>query len=332
MKVFISSVSALALAGCSSMFSTAPHPSHEVFKIEQSYAQNLHQSTKGLAISYTETCGTDEAALKKAWGDVAHSWMMLQAQQRGPEEAIAQSWNMQYWPDKKNTTGRKMRALLAESTSWTSSDISNQSVAVQGIGAIEWLLYDEESQAIKNNEKCALGAAISGNLVTTSEQIQQAWQDNPWTSLDEEAWHKEYLALMTNQLDYALSKMKRPLAKIGQPRAHFAEAWRSETSYENLEYNIRSLEKLYFAKGQGLDAILRNQGHVALADDIKQQFSDVLEAWPSNRSLFETIQTKEGYRDALNNYNRLNHLRYKLSEESAIKLGIILGFNSTDGD
>jgi predicted lipoprotein len=44
------------------------------------------------------------------------------------------------------------------------------------------------------------------------------------------------------------------------------------------------------------------------------------------------LQTKEGYRDALSQYNKLDQLKYLLHEEVAVTLGVVLGFNSSDGD
>ena len=44
------------------------------------------------------------------------------------------------------------------------------------------------------------------------------------------------------------------------------------------------------------------------------------------------FQSKEGYRVAYAQYNKLEQLKYLIHEEVAIKLGVVIGFNATDGD
>ena len=46
----------------------------------------------------------------------------------------------------------------------------------------------------------------------------------------------------------------------------------------------------------------------------------------------ELLQSKEGYRVAYAQYNKLEQLKYLIHEEVAIKLGVVIGFNATDGD
>ena len=129
-----------------------------------------------------------------------------------------------------------------------------------------------------------------------------------------------------------MKKMSRPLANFGKPRPYFAESWRSETSMQNLKANIEAMQALYLAGGNGLDKLLRERGKVQLADSIAQQFDTALETWPTDESLFDMLQTKDGYRKAYAQYNKLEQLKYLIHEEVAIELGVVIGFNATDGD
>jgi predicted lipoprotein len=129
-----------------------------------------------------------------------------------------------------------------------------------------------------------------------------------------------------------MKKMSRPLANFGQPRPYFAESWRSETSMLNLKANIEALQALYIANDNGLDKLLRQRGKSELADSIRQQFTMTIETWPTEQSLFDLLQSKDGYRLAYSNYNKLEQLKYLIHEEVAIELGVVIGFNATDGD
>ncbi|MGN2610417.1 imelysin family protein [Aliivibrio fischeri] len=316
-----------------SQTSTSNEMIEQVYVIEQQLAQRLAESSLQLAQKFESYCvkQVDKREVEEQWQQTMHSWMALQGQERGPEAALALNWNIQFWPDKKNTTGRKMSQLLQQDLSWNSQLIQQQSVTTQGLGAVEWLLFDQSS-TLPKSEACQLGNAITRNLALNTQKIEQAWQVNPWSEFDQTMWLNEYIALLANQLDYSMKKLSRPLAKIGQPRPYFAESWRSEKSLMWLKYNVEAMRTLYIANGVGLDNYLRKQGHAELADRINDHFDSTLASWPASSSLFAALQTKSGYQDTLSLYNKLEYLKYLIHEEVAIELNIVIGFNATDGD
>lgn len=313
---------------------TTRHISTKVYQLEFVSAMQFHQQTQRLNQAMNRYCleGQSAAELEQQWQQTMQAWMALQGQERGPEAALEQSWNVQFWPDKKNTTGRKMSGLVKQDKQWRADEIAAQSVTVQGLGAIEWLLYDPASDFQTQPTSCQLGVAISNNLASNAEAIVQAWQVNPWLELDQKAWNREYIALLSNQLDYSMKKLSRPMAKVGKPRAYFSESWRSQTSMANLKHNVAALKTLYLANGDGLDHLLRQRGRDALADRIVHQFDMTLETWPEQSSLFELLQSKAGYQLVTAQFNKLEHLNYLIHEEVAIELGVVIGFNATDGD
>lgn len=349
-KLWALPLSALVVTGCQSSgganssdennlgFSadTAQHLSTSVYLTEFSSAVNFATQASELEAAVESYCQSDAVTLdqlKSEWQQAMTAWMALQGQERGPVKALEESWNVQFWPDKKNTTGLKMSQLNQQNKLWTQQDIAMQSVTVQGLGALEWSFYDKASPLLVDKASgCQSVTAIAQNLALKSSNIASAWQVNPWTSLDEKQWESEYIALMTNQLDYSMKKLSRPLAKIGKPRPYFSESWRAQTSMAQLKANVVALEALYLADGKGLDAILREQGHQDLADRVFSQFELTIDTWPEQESLFELLQSKEGYRLVLSQYNKLEQLKYLIHEEVAIELGVVIGFNATDGD
>ncbi|MCK6264111.1 iron-regulated protein A [Vibrio sp. ZSDE26] len=319
------------------------HMSQSVYEVEYLAAKNFAQQADQLSKAFGVYCDnqSSEDAIKNQWHQTMLAWMALQGQERGPEKALEQSWNIQFWPDKKNTTGRKMAAMTSQSQSWSPQEVSQQSVTVQGLGSIEWLLYDSASPLKGSESVCHTGYAITQNLANNANIISTSWQENPWNELDEKHWRSEYISLLSNQLEYSMKKMSRPLANFGKPRPYFSESWRSETSMQNLKANIAAMQSLYFAQGSGqptsenadgLDQILRESGKHQLADSITKQFELMLETWPTEQSLFDLLKTKEGTKTAYAQYNKLEHLNYLIREEVAIELGIVIGFNATDGD
>ncbi|WP_104048547.1 imelysin family protein [Vibrio jasicida] len=341
--LLVSAITAtLSLVGCQSTISSrsakpesTSHISQSVYEVEFQSAQTFLAQSTELEQRFADYCASEsknDAQVKQQWHQTMLSWMSLQGQERGPATALEQSWNVQFWPDKKNTTGRKMSVLTKSEQEWTSEQIATQSVTVQGLGALEWLIYDNASTLSTNNNTCATGVAIAENLHEKAQIIADSWAENPWKSLEMAEWESEYISLLSNQLEYSMKKLSRPLAKIGKPRPYFSESWRSETSLSNLKANLQGMEALYFANGNGLDALLREQGHADLADRVVHQFEMALETWPEDKSLFAALQTKEGYRMVLAQYNKLEQLKYLIHEEVAIELGVVIGFNATDGD
>ncbi|EKO3367436.1 iron-regulated protein A [Vibrio fluvialis] len=309
------------------------HVSQPVYVLEYQSAARFKAESDNLALAFSRYCeqaDLDTDKLKTQWHQTMTAWMALQGQERGPAAALEQSWNVQFWPDKKNTTGRKMASLVHQDREWTAEQIAQQSVTVQGLGALEWMLYDPKSpltSAPKSACQSALG--ISQNLADKAALIESAWQQNPWKTMDDATWESEYVALLSNQLEHVMSKMTRPLANVGQPRPYFSESWRSKTSMLNLKANVEAMQALYLAS---LDGQLRERNLVELADRVKTQYANLVDTWPAEPSLFDMLQTKEGYRDALSQYNKLDQLKYLLHEEVAVALGVVLGFNSSDGD
>ncbi|OEF29191.1 imelysin family protein [Vibrio rumoiensis] len=309
----------------------------QVHQIEEHFAQQFSSTVSNLQTSVSQYCSPEAnmtlSDVQAKWLDSMHAWMSLQGQAKGPQEAVSLGWNIQFWPDKKNITGRKMEQLLQDNTLWNASSIAEQSVTVQGLSGLEWLLFDTNSEFSKGNKSaCTLVNAVSDNLKNNAETIEQQWKVNPWASYDQDQWQAEYLGLLMNQLDFVLQKMSRPLAKIGHPRPYFSEAWRSKQSLALIKSNVAALRELYLANGKGLDALLRLKGNVDLADRLAAQFDQTLSTWPKESSLFDMLQTKDGYREALAQYNKLERIKYLLHDEAAVELGVVVGFNSTDGD
>ncbi|MEI8595879.1 imelysin family protein [Photobacterium sp. Hal280] len=271
------------------------------------------------------------AASRAAWQVLMQDWMVLQGREKGSEAALALTWQIQFWPDKKDITGRKMAQLLAQSTHWNAALLADQSVAVQGAGAMEWLLYAHPEQ-LKQPQGCEVATAISQRLTQSGEALIEAWKANPWQAMTPQLALSEYVGALTNQLDFAMKKLTLPMGKPGHPRPYQAESWRSQTSMRNLKANVQAMQSLYLAEGKGLDALLRAQGEIALADRIAGEFDSLIAGWPQTASMGALLKTRDGYRDLIRIYNSLEYIRFALHDEVSPALGIVVGFNATDGD
>ncbi|MDF5662702.1 imelysin family protein, partial [Vibrio parahaemolyticus] len=191
--LLVSAIAAtLSLVGCQSTIGSSSakpestsHISQSVYEVEFQSAQTFLAQTTELEQRFADYCASeskDDAQVKQQWHQTMLAWMALQGQERGPATALEQSWNVQFWPDKKNTTGRKMSVLTKSDQAWSAEDISTQSVTVQGLGALEWLLYDKASTLSSNSNTCVTGVAIAENLDNKAQIIADSWAENPWKS------------------------------------------------------------------------------------------------------------------------------------------------------
>ncbi|WEM43372.1 imelysin family protein [Photobacterium sp. DA100] len=322
----------VVLAGCDSdvnEISQAVHQQH------LAAAQQFAVAAVGLNDSLSGLCRNDGTAsleaAQQAWTHTMQSWMPFQGRDKGSEAALSLSWQIQFWPDKKNTTGRKLDQLLKQGTQWSVATLAGQSVAVQGLGAAEWFLYDSP-QVLQSAKGCLLAVAVAANIQHSGEALASAWQDNPWQAMTPELALGEYLGALNNQLDYSIKKLQRPMGQPGYPRPYQAESWRSGTSLENLRASVAAMEQLYLAGGHGLDSLLRDRGYGATADRLADQFAALLASWPAEPSLTAMLNSREGYRQLLNIFNGLEYIQLMLQDEVAAELGIKVGFNATDGD
>ena len=327
-----SMLSAAVLAGCNG---NAVGVSKTIHQQHLKAANQFSSAAGGLNLAMTSLCreGGDGAleSAQQAWTETMQSWMTFQGREKGSEDALALSWQIQFWPDKKNTTGRKLGQLLKQDTAWTVEDLASQSVAVQGLGAVEWFLY-EQPQALSSPEGCQLAMAVTGYINQSGKALVDAWQANPWQAMTPELALGEYLGALNNQLDYSIKKLQRPMGKPGHPKPYQAESWRSGTSMVNLRASVVAMQELYLAQGYGLDQLLRDKGYAGTADRLKQQFADLLATWPAEPSMTAMLKSREGYRQLISIINGLEYIKWTLQDEVAPELGIVVGFNATDGD
>ncbi|PSV40996.1 imelysin family protein [Photobacterium sp. GB-210] len=306
-----------------------------VYELSLDAATKYQQSTRLLHASVNHICtqysDASVKAAQEAWLTTMQNWMALQGREKGSEEALALSWQVQFWPDKKNTTGRKLKQLLQSEKTFSSQDIADQSVVVQGLGAAEWFLFQEQKQLSQANY-CQLADAITGHMVQTASALVSEWKHNPWQTLPPPLALGEYLGALNNQLDYTLKKLTRPMGKPGKPKPYQAEAWRSQTSMVSLKASVEALHQLYLANGKGLHALLINEGHEITANRINQRFELLLADWPQEKSMGALLKTKAGYRELINVFNGLEYIQLALHDDVAAELGIVMGFNATDGD
>lgn len=327
-------------------------PLHEAFLAD---SLSLSQaSVQYCALS--ERSEQDFAALKGRWIAAMNGWEAIQSFQFGPVTEDNQAWKIQFWPDKKNLISRKTEQFVKRDSEITLNALQNASVVIQGLSAIEYLLYDTPADLLRKPPPSGLRycqhlQAAAENVYHVADFLYTSWQPaagnylKTWTRPgpknlsypDEQA----AIAAIIETLVYGLERVKRdklerPLALLdqGQVNTYLLEWWRSKQSREAILINLHSLQLLFNADaGTGLAELLKHHDGEALATDINNNFDRAVSVTASiEGSLFDNHGDSDTQLAIIQLHGLLGKLLAAFKRELPAKLGITLGFNSNDGD
>ena len=132
------------------------------------------------------------AGLKRQWTQSMYAWSNLGAINFGPIDDTNVAWKLQFWPDPLNYVHRKFKSRLDGTNSAISAEeLTEASVAIQGLSALEYLLFDKAQNDISlylgSLHRCKILTSTSRNLADEGNKIFTAWattyKDN-WTAFD----------------------------------------------------------------------------------------------------------------------------------------------------
>ncbi len=315
-----------------------------------SQTQQLLQQSQAFCQAPSEQT---QQQLQQQWRDTMNAWARVQPIGFGPVETGNLRWKIQFWPDRKDLTSKKTEALIRSDETLTAERVAAASVSVQGLAALEYLLFDERVKAVsfyqQNSRRCELLQAIAERVHQVTQQVEDEWPDFAakfaQPSVDNPLYpdNKAALAELLNTLVVGVEVVKRN--KLGLPIANGAnaqhakpyrlEAWRSQYSLALMRASTETLEQLYRGNGGfGLSAYLQEQDAVddALLGAIDEAFAAVNTQFAAIEApLFTQIKQPEYYAQLTNLRQRLDLLQRQLAKLPE-KLDISLGFNSNDGD
>jgi predicted lipoprotein len=145
--------------------------------------QALHQSTSALYEAGKTLCiAPSQTALdadRAAFGKTVDAWSRIEIIRFGPVTEQNRLERILFWPDRKGTGLKQVQAALAgkDPTATDVAQLAQKSVAMQGLGALEFILYGTGSEALARGDahRCAYGAAIAGNLDAIASELEAAW-------------------------------------------------------------------------------------------------------------------------------------------------------------
>lgn len=302
-----------------------------------------------------------QLAAQHQWRRSMEAWAGVQPIDFGPLEDNNLRWKLHFWPDRKDLARKKIEAMLAGDSELTVERVSTGSVSVQGLAAIEYLLFDQHGGALTrylddiDGRRCQLLQAISNRVEQVTGQLVSQWAGNeqqsgfavvfsaPGAENPRYPDDKAALAALLSSLVVGTEVVKRN--KLGIPlnngkgpttaKPYRLEAWRSQHSLALMQASMKTLENLYRGEeGKGLVSYLANQNAIepALLEKIDEGFAAVNGQFSKLQSpLFGQLKKEQPYADLVVLYKQLDGLQRSLSQLPE-RLDINLGFNSNDGD
>lgn len=335
------SVSVVMLAACS-------NPRQEVtVQLANDVLLPAHQqwrdSNAALLDEVKAYCANPQASVeevKAAFFQSQSQWSYLQPLMVGPLSEGNRSWQVQFWPDKRNMVVRQTESLLDEADSLTREQLEQASVVVQGLTAFEYVLFDESVALDPHRDRyCPLLTGIAQHQLALSEEVLTLWS-GPEAMLsqlsdfpnDRYATADEGLAAILRMqitgVDVLKKKLGTPMGRLNQGvvQPYQAEAWRSRHSIENLQASLKGAQAVWVR-------VRSLVSDAALVKDIDQAYADVasqLDALPA--PLMELVQAPANSEALAALYTALDNLENRQQTELARNLNIQIGFNANDGD
>lgn len=219
---------------------------------------------------------TSYDAAKSAFRDAAVSWAHIEVVRVGPAIEQNRFERILFYPDRKSTGLKQVQSVLskADETATDPATLGTKSVAMQGFGALEYVLAGTASEELlktKNGYRCRYGAAIAGNIANVAKElsdiwdapdgIQKAWEqpgpDNPSFRTGGEAI-TALLGILVHGAEAVRDQRIETFYK-GEDKAKFPKQalfWRSENTWPTIRGNL-----------EGLSTLLEKSGMVALLQE-----------------------------------------------------------------
>ena len=323
--------------------------------------QGFWKATKALRSSLDKFC---KAPSERGLGHVRTrflgavvAWEGIQFITFGPVSEHQRASRIEYWPEKRNVVGRQLADVLSKQdhAALEPNRFASTSVGVQGLPALERLLFDDDALAKLAPGvdgaayRCRLLQAISANLEAIAEDIATGWTEGEESYLrriehpsdaDEDVPSGRDAAgrllndLLTATIATRDLKLLVPLgedATKAKPQA--VEFWRSKYSTAALIANLVGLRELFETHGSfGTLLSTQPQGE-SLAWDVA---ATIERATTLVRRLESTLDEAVSDLDERKKIEEiaglLADLRDLLAGPVATNLNLPIGFNALDGD
>lgn len=315
--------------------------------------RNMQQSAARLTTAMKDLCdsGTQQTLdkAKSAFDDTVRYWSIIEIVQTGPVMQDNLFEHVLFFPDRKGLGLKQVQALIAKADpkDATVDAIAGKSVAVQGLTALEYVLYGNGSDELigqKNGFRCQYGAAVAGNIQREAGEVVAAWEKpdgvqaswkHPGPQSEDFMDNKEAVTALLGILVHGAETVRDQRleqfykGKDTTPRPRMAIYWRSKNTWKSMAANLEGLRTLWQKAGM---AELLPADNKPVADAIEADFKTLLDTVPKLNPDIEvaTSEPEKAKLDALLADSR--ELITAISDQYGGAIGLSAGFSFSDGD
>lgn len=299
-------------------------------------------------------CGRPDAVgakrVEAAFADLALAWARLEPLRFGPLVQANRYERLAFWPDTRGVMPRQVRAVIAaqDADLLKPGALAGRSVAVQGLPALEFVLYGEPALLTQQDAPtfayaCGYARALSANVAAISRDVAQAWdgkadfgrqfaRPRAGNDLyrDPQEVAAEAMKALSTGLQFARDVKLLPVlgASADGARPRRAAFWRSGLSTRTLAAGLDGLAAFYQAGGYALP-----KGEDWMAGAVLAELGNAARALrevpaPLERALGDA----EGRRLLGLAALTLKNAKAIVDQDLAPALGVTIGFNALDGD
>ena len=289
--------------------------------------------------------------IRGAWRGLMSEWQFASVIRMDPLENNDLGLRIESWPLGENILESRVDVLLNAEETINESVIRNGSITIQGIPALEYLLFGGENEVsvadFESGKRCEVITAITGvlddNIQTANEQWQGSYGDDvAQPEKAEGGYESSRLALddIANNLNTAFESILNDKlgfvlgGEFGDQSSEMLESYRSGYSLENIQQNILAVKDLFHVEnGLGISLYLTYQGSKELGERINTELDSLLlQISEVETPISESINTPENYERLSLILQSVLNLHNTFEEELFPALAVTVDFNSQDGD
>ncbi len=291
-----------------------------------------------------------EAAAKDAFVDTVQKWSTIEIVRVGPVIEQNRFERVLYYPDKKGLGLKQVQGYLAskDESVTTANGLKGKSVAAQGLGALEFVLYGtdaDELQGKAGDFRCRYGTAIAGNIANVAKELTGLWNapdgaaqhwtqpgpDNP-VFRDEREALVALLGILVHGSE-AIRDQRIETFYKGPDKADFPRTAiyrRSGLTWKSISTNIAAVQGLLHTANM-TDLLPPDQRSIVSSIDFLAK-SMIRVAGGIEPDVEKALDNKE--QRAKVDYLLLNgkDLIYRLNDQYGGAIGLSSGFSFADGD
>lgn len=312
---------------------------------------HFRQSADALHASLPAWCDKPDAAgAEKVQADferLVTAWSGIAFLRFGPLMESGRYERIYFWPDPRGMTLRQVSGLLrGQGEIPNGADLASHSVALQGLPALEYVLYDDDgllAQQAPNARACAYAVSIAANLLSVSTQLHQEWAaDGDYAQKfaqpgaanmlyrNRQEVAGEGIKALSSGLQFVRDVEVQPVLGSGMSAAKPKRApfWRSGLTAKTMAATVDGMLQFYSAAAlrfaadeDWMEAGLRHE---------LDQARDTLASMSG--PIAPQLKSPDGYRRWTLTKLLFNNAKSITDEHIAPAIGVRIGFNALDGD